>query len=135
MAGRPLPRFPEPDTEAFWNATKEHKLTYQVCGKGHVVFFARAHCPNCGSRDMTVKESKGEGTVYSHSVVRLNRHPAFAALGPYAVAYVDLDEGFRILTNLVGLADPVNEAKIGARVKVQWEDQEGGLSLPMFAPA
>ncbi len=132
---RPQPRFPEPDTQPFWDATKEHKLTYQVCANGHVIFYPRAHCPTCGSLDTTVKESAGEGTIYTYSVVRLNRHPAFAPLGPYAVAYVDLDEGFRILTNIVGITDPLTDVKIGQRVKVSWEDQESGLSLPMFAPA
>lgn len=82
-----------------------------------------------------MKESAGEGTVYTYSVVRLNRHPAFAPLGPYAVAYVDLDEGFRILTNIVGVDDPLTDIKVGQRVKVAWEDQESGISLPMFAPA
>ena len=132
---RPQPRFPEPDTQAFWDATKEHKLTFQVCANGHTVFFPRAHCPTCGSRELSVKESKGEGVVYTYSVVRLNRHPAFAPLGPYAVAYVDLDEGFRILTNVVGVADPVTDVKIGQRVTVAWEDQESGIALPLFAPA
>lgn len=132
---RPQPRFPEPDTQPFWEATKEHKLTYQVCSNSHVVFFPRAHCPTCGSSNLETLESKGEGAVYTYSVVRLNRHPAFAALGPYAVAYVDVDEGFRVLTNIVGLADPVKDAKIGQRVKLQWEDQESGISLPMFTPA
>lgn len=132
---RPQPRFPEPDTQAFWDATKEHKLTFQVCTNGHTVFFPRAHCPTCGSRDLSVKESKGEGTVYTYSVVRLNRHPAFAPLGPYAVAYVDLDEGFRILTNVTGVADPLSDVKIGQRVNVSWEDQESGIALPLFTPA
>lgn len=132
---RPQPRFPELDTQAFWDATKEHKLTYQVCSNGHVIFYPRAHCPTCGSPDSTVKESVGNGTVYTFSVVRLNRHPAFAPLGPYAVAYVDLDEGFRILTNITGVADPVADVKIGQRVKVAWDDQESGIALPLFTPA
>jgi uncharacterized OB-fold protein len=132
---RPQPRFPEPETQPFWDATKEHKLTYQVCSNGHVIFYPRTHCPTCGSMNSTVKESAGNGTVYTFSVVRLNRHPAFAPLGPYAVAYVDLDEGFRILTNITGVADPVNDVKIGQRVKVSWDDQESGIALPLFTPA
>jgi uncharacterized OB-fold protein len=130
---RPQPRFPEPDTEPFWDATKSHELKYQVCDNGHVVFFPRSHCPTCGSRRFEWKASKGEGTIYSFSVVRLNRHPAFAPLVPYAVAYVDLDEGFRILTNVVN-AD-VESLQIGQRVRVDWEDQESGISLPLFTPA
>lgn len=132
---RPQPRFPEPDTQPFWDATREHRLTYQVDPDGNVVFFPRRHSPFTGSRELETRESKGEGTVYTYSVVRLNRHPAFKDLGAYAVAYVDLDEGFRILTNIVGVADPVNDVKIGMRVKVKWEDQESGISLPMFEPA
>ncbi len=135
-AARPQPRFPEPDTQPFWEATKEHKLMYQVDRtNGKVVFFPRRHSPYSGSSDLEWRESKGEGVVYSYSVVRLNRHPAFAEMGPYAVAYVDLDEGFRILTNITGVADPVNDVKIGMRVKVKWEDQESGISLPLFQPA
>ena len=130
---RPQPRFPEPDTQAFWDATKEHKLTYQVCNNGHTVFFPRAHCPTCGSRQLDTKESKGEGTIYTYSVVRLNRHPAFAPLVPYAVGYVDLDEGFRIMTNIVDT--DVEALEPGQRVKLQWEDQEFCVSLPLFTMA
>lgn len=135
-APRPQPRFPEPDTQPFWEATKEHRLTYQVCRAcTKVVFYPRAHCPHCGGRDLEWRDSRGLGTVYTYSVVRLNRHPAFAELGPYAVAYVDLDEGFRMLTNIVGVQDPVKDVRIGMRVKVRWKDQESGISLPMFEPA
>jgi uncharacterized OB-fold protein len=102
---------------------------------GDVIFFPRRHSPYTGTSELEVRESKGLGTVYSYSVVRLSRHPSFAHLVPYAIAYVDLDEGFRILTNVVGVADPVNDIKIGMRVKVRWEDQESGISLPLFEPA
>lgn len=133
---RPQPRFPEPDTQPFWDGTKEHRLLYQVDpATGDVIFYPRRHSPHTGTSNLEWKESKGEGTVYTYSVVRLNRHPAFAGLGAYAVAYIDLDEGFRILTNITGVADPVNDVKIGMRVKVQWEDQESGIALPLFAPA
>ncbi len=136
MAGRPLPRFPEPDTEPFWRATREHRLTYPQCNAcGTIVFYPRRHCPHCGAADLTWKESKGEGTVYSYSVVRQNRHPAFKDLGAYAVAWIDLDEGFRMMSNVVGVGDPTREISAGQRVKLRWEDQEGGeVALPMFTP-
>jgi hypothetical protein len=133
---RPQPRFPEPDTQPFWEATKSHELKYQVCAAcSKVVFFPRRHCPACGSSETEWRTSKGAGTVYTYSVVRLNRHPAFRGLGAYAVAYVDLDEGFRILTNVTGVADPVKDVRIGMRVRVKWEDQESGMALPLFEPA
>ncbi len=135
-APRPQPRFPEPDTQPFWDATKNHELTYQTCDKCQtVIFFPRRHCTACGSLDTTRKVSKGEGVVYTFSVIMQSRHPAFAELGPYALAYVDLDEGFRMMTNVVGVQDPVNDIQCGMRVKVRWEDQgEGEVSLPMFEP-
>lgn len=134
---RPQPRFPEPDTQPFWEATRDHRLTYQTCDEcGKVNFYPRRHCAHCGSRSLTWHDSKGEGTVYSFSVVRQNRSPAFKDLGAYAVAYVDLDEGFRLLTNVTGVQDPTKEITCGQRVRVQWEDQEGGqVSLPLFVPA
>ena len=137
MPLRPQPRFPEPDTEPFWEATKSHELTYQTCDDcENVIFFPRRHCTVCGSDNNTWNVSKGEGTVYTFSVVMQSRHPAFKDLGAYAVAYVDLDEGFRIMTNVVGVDDPVNDIQCGMRVRLRWEDQgEGGISLPMFEPA
>ncbi len=138
MAGqRPLPRFPEPDTEPFWEATKRHELVYQVCGGcDKVIFYPRRYCVQGGKEITDWRVSKGEGEVYTFSVVMQSRHPAFADLGPYAVAYVDLDEGFRIMTNIVGVDNPVEDIRCGMRVKVRWEDQgEGEVSLPMFEPA
>jgi uncharacterized OB-fold protein len=65
-----------------------------------------------------------------------SRNPAFAELGPYAVAYVDLDEGFRIMTNIVGVQDPTRDIQCGMRVKLHWHEQgEGQIALPMFEPA
>jgi uncharacterized OB-fold protein len=136
-APRPQPRFPEPDTLPFWEATKRHELTYQTCNACHeVIFYPRRHCTACGSLDTTWHVSKGEGTVYTFSVVVQSRNPAFAELGPYVLAYVDLDEGFRMMTNVIGVADPVNTMQCGMRVRVCWQDQgDGQVSLPMFEPA
>jgi uncharacterized OB-fold protein len=131
-AQRPLPRFPEPDTEPFWRATRQHELRYPVCTRcGGVVFYPRRHCTHCLSLDLEWRTSRGEGTVYTFSVIRQNRHPAFAPRVPYVVAYVDLDEGFRLLTNVVGV-DPA-AVRIGQRVRVDWEDYEE-LALPVFRP-
>ena len=105
-APRPQPRFPEPDTQPFWEATKRHELTYQTCNAcNEVIFYPRRHCPACGSLDTTWRVSKGEGTVYTFSVVVQSRNPAFVELGPYVLAYVDLDEGFRMMTNIIGVAE------------------------------
>ena len=97
MPNRPQPRFPEPNTEPYWEGVKARELRYQGCNAcDEVVFTPRLHCTSCGSADLEWRTSAGEGAVYTYSVVRQNRNPRFADLGAYAVAYVDLDEGFRI---------------------------------------
>ena len=133
---RPQPRFPEPDTQPFWEATKRHELTYQTCNTcSAVIFYPRRHCTTCGSLETTWHVSKGEGTVYTFSVIMQSRHPAFAELGPYAVAYIDLDEGFRMMSNVLGVQDPTKDIHCGMRVKLRWEDQgEGSISLPRCEP-
>ena len=102
MPIRPQPHFPEPVSKHYWDGVKEGELRYQTCNSCNTVnFYPTAHCQNCGSGSQTWKVSKGEGTVYTFSVVMQNRIPGFQELGAYAVAYVDLDEGFRMLTNVV----------------------------------
>ena len=129
----PLPKFPEPDTEPFWDATKDHELKYQVCDDcGGVVWHPRRHCTHCTSLNLSWKTSKGEGTVYTFSIVRQNYHPAFREMIPYVVAWIDLDEGFRMLSNVVDV--DAEKVEVGQRVRVRWLDQEG-LALPAFTPA
>ena len=132
---RPLPSFPEPDTQPFWEATKNHELRYQVCDDcGGIVFYPRRHCPHCMSLNLSWKTSRGEGTVYTFTVIQQIGHPAFAQRVPYAVAWIDLDEGFRMLSNVVRVEGATNDSRIGQRVRVTWEDQENGISLPLFTP-
>ena len=136
MPNRPQPRFPEPISEPFWEAAKRGELAYQRCDScEEVVFYPRPHCPRCGSLELSWHTSGGEGTVYTFSVVRQNRNPAFVDLGAYALAYVDLDEGFRMLTNVVGVDDPTADVRIGQRVRVEFEPQESGeYPIPVFRP-
>jgi len=135
-AKRPLPSFPEPDTQPFWEATKNHELRYQVCDDcDGIVFYPRRHCTHCMSANLSWKTSKGEGVIYTYTVIRQIGHPAFRELAPYAVAWIDLDEGFRMISNIVGVEDVTTGLKIGQRVKVTWEDQENEISLPLFTPS
>ncbi len=127
---RPLPTLLEPDTQPFWEATKNHELRYQVCDDcDKIVFYPRRHCPHCMGLNLSWKTSRGEGAVYTYTVIRQIGHPAFRERAPYIVAWIDLDEGFRMLSTVVG-----DEITIGQRVRVSWDDQENDISLPLFAP-
>ena len=107
------------------------KLGYQRCADcSAAVFYPRVLCPVGGSGALEWRESAGRGTVYATTAVySRNRDPRNVVL-------VDLDEGFRMMTNIVGVKDPIEDISCGMRVKLRWEDQgEGELSLPMFEPA
>ena len=127
---RPLPTLLEPDTQPFWEATKNHELRYQVCDDcNKIVFYPRRHCPHCMGLNLSWKTSQGEGSVYTYTVIRQIAHPAFRERAPYIIAWIDLDEGFRMLSTIVG-----DEITIGQRVRVTWDDQENDIYLPLFAP-
>jgi hypothetical protein len=120
-----------PDTEAFWNALHEHRLVIQRCaGCADLRHPPRPMCPRCGSTEHDAVEASGRGTVFSFV---MPRHPVYPGLdNPEIVAIVELAEGTRIVTNLVGVeADAVT---IGMPVVVQFTEFDGGLVLPLFTP-
>ncbi len=129
---RPLPNPKEMDTGPFWQATRDHELRFQRCDDCEaIVFYPRRHCTSCLGGNLSWHTSEGLGTIYTFSVVRQSYHPFFRSRAPYAVAWIDLDEGPRILSNVVGVEDPAAELRIGQRVKVEWEDHEE-LAIPLF---
>lgn len=133
-AKRPLPNPNELDSGEFWRGTKDHELRYQQCEScGTVVFYPRGHCTGCLDSKLTWKTASGKGTVYTFSIVRQSYHPFFRALVPYAVAWIDLDEGPRLLANITGVDDPTTDVHVGQRVSVTWEDHDE-LSIPLFVP-
>jgi uncharacterized OB-fold protein len=118
------------ETRPFWDGCAAGELRYQACREcGRVQFYPRALCAGCGGVALEWRRSRGEGTVYAVTVVHRAPSAAFRADVPYAVALVDLDEGFRMLANVVGGA-PADVA-IGDRVRVAFEPR-GAVTLPQF---
>jgi uncharacterized OB-fold protein len=115
------------ETKPFFDAAAEGRFLIkrcQACGKAH--WYPREMCPHCHHEHTVWEESPGEGVIYTYSVMW--RSPS----GPYAIGYVTLDEGPRILTNFVGV--PPDGLAIGMRVKVRFQPTEGGPPVPVFAP-
>lgn len=130
-AQRPLPDLTEEDTREFWAATRDGRLTYQQCKNcDTVVFYPRGHCTGCTSGKLEWKTAKGTGTIYTYSVVRQSYHPFFRSQAPYVVAWIDLDEGPRLVSNVLGIDSP-DLSLIGKRVRVEWETHES-VSIPLF---
>jgi uncharacterized OB-fold protein len=117
------------DTEFFWNGLKEGKLLVQRCSEcGALRHPPRPMCPHCNSLEWQAIEATGRGTV--HSFV-MPRHPPFPWFDDdYIVALIDLDEGVRIVSNLVDVTP--DDAAIGMPVEVQFETFDDGLVLPLF---
>jgi len=124
-----------PLTEPYWEATRNEVLTAQRCGAcDRFVWYPRERCPNCLSADLVWTDLSGEGTIYTFNVMRKPGNPMMADEIPYLIALVDLDEGIRVTTNIVG-AEPESVA-CGQRVTVDWGvELEDGRRLPTFRPA
>ncbi len=127
---RPLPR-PSDLTTPFWEACKRNELLVQQCHDcGHKFFPPLAACSKCFSTNVDWVRSSGKGVVYSFSVLHREPTPGFPV--PTVLAIVDLDDGYAMLTNIVGC--PSNKVKIDMPVEVTFETCSPEISLPMFQP-
>lgn len=112
----------------FWKAAAEGALLIRCCNACRAAhWYPRAHCPFCFSDDTVWQPSPGVGRIYSVSVTRK------AGPLPYAIAYVTLDEGLTLLSNIVDC--DLESLRIGDRVRVVFKPTEGDAFMPMFRPA
>ncbi len=131
MTERPLPH-PSPLTRPFWEGAARRELWMQRCHAcGHRVFYPRHLCPVCGGDQLPWERMSGGGTVFTYTVARKPTHPAFAGREPYVIAVVELDEGPKLTTNIVGI--PPEDVSIGLRVRAAFEDV-GDVTLVQFEP-
>ena len=115
------------ETAVYWESAKNGKLlvkSCKACGKLH--YYPRTICPHCLSSDTDWVEASGKGTIYTYSVMRRTETP-------YVIAYVTLEEGVTMLSNIVEC--DVDGVAVGQTVEVVFRDTEGGHSLPVFRPA
>lgn len=122
-----------PETEEFWAATAEGHLLLRRCDDcGIVIWYPRAHCPSCASLNTSWTQAEGFGSVYTFTVVHRSMVEGFRDAVPYVIAYVELDEGPRVLTNIVD-CDP-ESVEIGQRVSAVFHDTGNGSALFRFRP-
>ena len=124
----------EPETQPFWDAARERRLLIQRCsGCGAAQHYPRAICATCWSDQVAWEEASGRGTLYTFSTVFINDLPPFAARLPYVAAAVDLEEGPRLMTNIVG-AEP-GDLRVGMPVVVDFVALNDEITAPVFRPA
>lgn len=126
---------PGPDTRNagvdYWRAAAKGSLCVPSCSDCDRCFWhPRPRCPYCGSDNVRWKASAGKGTIYTYTVVRQSADPYFKARLPYVVAMVELDEGPRIMTNIVEC--DVESVRIGNRVSVVFDAISPDMAIPEF---
>jgi uncharacterized protein len=114
------------ETRPFWAATKQGRLLIgrcRACGEPH--FYPRTICPHCGKPEVDWVAASGKGRIYSYSIMR-------RAEIPYAIAYVTLEEGVTLLTNLVEC--DFDKLAVGQGVTLAWRDAGSDARIPVFTP-
>jgi uncharacterized OB-fold protein len=117
------------ETQPYWEAAREHRLVVQRCRHcGRHQFYPRGFCTACLADELEWVEVRGAGSIYTFTICRIAAHPAMTV--PYAVALIDLDEGVRMLANIVDCDLGLIRAE--ARVAVRFQAMEDGFILPQF---
>ncbi len=128
---RPLPQ-PTPETQHFWDGTRREELLLQRCDSCAKVYFPpRPFCPQCSSREVSVFVASGRGTLESY-VINERPHPAWDA--PYAIALVQLEEGVRMMSNIVGCPQTPQALQLDMALEVSFEVMSDTITLPLFKP-
>lgn len=127
---------PAPDLESmpFWDAVKEGRLLIKhcnACGEKH--YYPRPFCPKCWSDDVEWFEASGRGTLYTWSIVHTNELPPFNERTPYVAAIVDLEEGPRMMTNVVDCA--FEDLEIGMPLEAVFTPASDEWTIVQFRPA
>lgn len=127
---KPVPQV-DNDSREFWNGCNEDKLLIQHCKECNTyIFYPRIVCPHCMSANIEWEKSAGIGKVYSYTIVRYGP-PGFKDDVPYIAALVELDEGVRMITNIIDC--DIDKVKCDMPVEVIFEKRET-VKVPMFRP-
>jgi uncharacterized OB-fold protein len=130
---RTLPQ-PTPETRHFWDGCKVGELRLQRCCACQESYFPpRPFCPRCGNREVEVYAASGRATLYSY-VINHRPRPDMGS-EPHSIAVVALEEGPRMMTNIVGCPQRPEALQLDMPLQVRFEPQSEEISLPLFEPA
>ena len=129
---KPLPQ-PTPFSKPFWDGAKRHELLIQKCKECQkYVFYPKVICPFCLSDTLEWVKATGRGKIYSYMVVYSYQPQAFAEDVPYVVAIIDLQEGVRMMSNIVEC--PPDKVQCDMDVEVVFDEVTPEVTLPKFRP-
>ena len=131
-AAKPAP-VPDEISAPFFNGARENRLILQHCtGCDGWSWPVRERCPHCFAAKLEWRQASGRGTLYTFTIMHQVMNPGFASAVPYNVAQVDLDEGVRMTSNVIGIAN--DALRIGMRLEALFEDVGDGVRIPKFRP-
>lgn len=127
---KPIP-VPSPESQPYWDGLREHKLLTPRCDACESYWFPPALlCPRCNSAKWTWTAVSGRGRIFSYVVYHRVYHPGFADEVPYAVAVIELDEGPRLISNVIGVAP--DKLVCDMKVEVVYQPITEAITLPKF---
>ncbi len=128
---RAIPK-PTPETQHYWDGTKQGELRLQKCDSCHSTYFPpRPFCPECGAREVSVVTASGRGTLYSYVI---NHLPSPGFEPPFAIAVVELEEGPRLMSNIVDCEQTPEALQLDMALEVTFERLSDDITLPQFRP-
>jgi uncharacterized protein len=123
---------PTPETQHFWDGTQAGELRLQRCDAcANVYFPPRPFCPACASRKVSIFKASGKAKLYSY-VIHHRPVPGFTP--PYAIAVVELDEGPRMMSNIVDCPQTPEALELDMKLEVAFEKLDDKITLPLFRP-
>jgi len=131
MSERALPAI-TPETRHFWEGTRAGELRLQKCATcKHVYFPPRPFCPQCASQDVNVFRASGRATLLSYVI---HHRPVPGFVPPYSIAVVELEEGPRMMTNIVEVEQTPEALQLDMALEVVFQAMNEEISLPLFRP-
>lgn len=129
---KPVP-IPDSISAPFFDGARQGRLMLQCCAAcGKWSFPVRERCPHCFAAKLEWRQASGFGTLYTFAIMHQVMNPGFAGAVPYNIAQIDLEEGVRMTSNVVGI--PNDALKIGMKLEAIFEDVGQDVSLPKFRP-
>jgi hypothetical protein len=130
---KPIP-VPSAESQAYWDGLRDRKLLMPRCDACRKYWFPPSLlCPHCNATNWTWTSTSGRGRIFSYVVYHRIYHPGFADEVPYAVAVIELDEGPRMVSNVIGIAP--DKLACDLRVQVVYQPITDTITLPKFKPA
>jgi uncharacterized protein len=124
---------PTPETARYWEAANRGELQIQRCDAcARYYFYPRTACPRCGSTDVTWVTASGRGRLHTY-LISYRPAPGFEDEAPYAIAVVELEEGPRMMANIVGVSNTPEELELDMPLEVRFEPR-GEQMVPVFTP-